>query len=777
MKNIVFLGNCQARRLQVLYEEQFSPITGDTVDLVVSYEVLTPRVRKVLAGADVIVAQLTDAEQSISVRNVETDAQIIEYPLVTGLFLWPFFSGQARIGNEPLPHLPDGPFGQQFGDRWLDKNIKAGRDLEDIIGEYEALDVSKVVNLDRLYNLVMERAEERDRRTGFDIMPLIETSFRERPTCLTPANPDLEVFRLLAKGVYERLGIPSRSVEAGLNSLWRTVFPWADHPIHPSVARHFGLKFVGPDTRYRMLTGERLTYREWLTNYVHYRWNDALLEGTHKASRIKRFDAGAQAVIDLLKTGLAQSSGSVHGENSLAYLLQLKGDMEGATAAIRRAAAFDPDNPQLQCSLAFFIADHLGDLDEAERILRRVVERWPYYADGWNRLGSILVRRGQRADAIVALQTAVAVAPRDVALRKHLASILLAAGKGQAARAMLADAVVAMPTDPELFGELARVYTKLEDFDNALFAARSAVKLEPRSVARHRQVADIFVLRDDLFGAAAALREAVALAPTDAALSKQLSELLKRLGRPDDAEGESYRALLASPVNSHLRVSLVHGLIQRGNFREAEDLLTEGISQDPFDSTLHEALARALSGQKRFEEAQASVRRALQLKPGVMHLHRLLADTLIAAGDMEQAVRCYREAIALAADNAELHASLALLLQRLGRGEEALAAAARAVELDPRNPHFLARQAFVLKENGDLAGARSAAEAAVALAPDMAGVYGTLAEVQERSGDRQAALSTYRRAIALDSRNGHFQRQADRLSQLNLSSEQSQAAE
>ena len=38
MKKIVFMGNCQGRRLQVFYEERFSPITGDTAEFIGIYD-------------------------------------------------------------------------------------------------------------------------------------------------------------------------------------------------------------------------------------------------------------------------------------------------------------------------------------------------------------------------------------------------------------------------------------------------------------------------------------------------------------------------------------------------------------------------------------------------------------------------------------------------------------------------------------------------------------------------------------------------------------------
>ena len=394
MKKLVFLGTCQTRRLEVLYAEKFAPITGDTTEFIASFEEITPRVRQIMEEADVILAQVADTEQKVAPRMFDIRAQVIEFPWVSGMFLWPH-SGRKHVLNQAVrPRLPDGPYGAQLGNPWLNSKIKAGAKPEDIIAEYEALDLSKVVNLSRTYELALDRARKRDERTGFALAEIIESQLTDTPLFMTPDNFELPLFRPLANGVYTRMGLSPETVENALNTLWRTPFPIADHPIHPSVARHFGLKFIGPDMRYRTFSGERLTYHEWISRYVNYEWNDTLLDNAHKSGYIRRFDGEAQTVVDGIKAGLAASNGSSAGEAGLSHLLYLKGDRAGAIAATRRAAAFDPANPQIQGTLAVYLAE-TGEFDEAEQVARDLTTRWPYYADGWNRYGSVLTRRGQ----------------------------------------------------------------------------------------------------------------------------------------------------------------------------------------------------------------------------------------------------------------------------------------------------------------------------------------------------------------------------------------------
>jgi tetratricopeptide (TPR) repeat protein len=775
MKKLVFLGNCQARRLEVLYNEKFSPITGDTTEFVASFEPFTQRVSQIMADADVLVAQAIDSEHEINLSKIETKAQIIEFPNVTGMFLWPF-SGQPHVSNTPLPHMPDGPYGMQLGNRWLDNKIKAGAKPDDIVNEYESFDVAKVINLTRMYELVMDRAHQRDQRTGFSIAPIIEKNLTEIPLFMTPANLELALFRPLAFGVYQQLGISSTAVDSMLETLWRTPFPVADQPIHPSIARHFGLKFIGGNARYRTYAGERLLFREWISRYVRYEWNDALAQGTYNASRLHRYDADAQTALDQIDTGISQGSGSVFGETCRSHLLTLKGDRAGAIAASRRAAQMDPTNPQIVGTLSVLVAEQ-GDLEEAEVLARRITHDWPNYADGWARLGIMLARRGKINEAIVSVTTAVQMDPRNPTLRIHLASLLKSAGQPERARDMLTEAIAVMPERADLYEELSRLAAQLDDLDTALIAARRAVYLDPQNGSRHAHLANTLIRRSDYVSAGVVLREAISLAPEQASLSVEFAKLMMQLGRQDEALSECRRAIALEPANMQVRRLLAEGLTKQGAFLEAESIFTEALSINPENADLHVGLISASLRGERYEEAEASARRAVQLLPNHGHLHHLLAEVLYSRGKLAAAEQSYRTAVYLAPNLADWRGSLALLLGRLGRLDEGLRIIDEAISQSPANPHLLAKKSYLLAENGDLTGARTAAETALSIAPQLAGLYGVLADVCEREGNHSAALSTYRSAITLDAKNSHYQRQIERLSKLEQLSQHEQAAE
>ena len=90
----------------------------------------------------------------------------------------------------------------------------------------------------------------------------------------------------------------------------------------------------------------------------------------------------------------------------------MKGDRTGAIEATRRAAAFEPFNPQIVATLALYLAEQ-GSLEEAEKTAKDLVGRWPYYAEGWNRFGVVLDRRGKLTEAVTAVHRAIELEPRN----------------------------------------------------------------------------------------------------------------------------------------------------------------------------------------------------------------------------------------------------------------------------------------------------------------------------------------------------------------------------
>lgn len=771
MRKIVFVGNCQGRRLQVLYTDQFSRAMGDTTDFLVSYEPFTERARDILLSADIVVAQAIDSEHSISVASLDLKAPIIWFPNITAVFLWPY-SGVEHIHNRKLPHFPDGPFGREFGDRWLNRKIQQGVPAPDIVKAYLDLDIAKVTNLDRMFELVIDRARQRDLRTGFAATAIIERHLTDQKLFMTPANLELPLFNHLAGGVYERLGVASAEIERVLNGLWRTPFPVIDLPVHPSVAHHFGLKFISEDTRYRVSSGERVSFAEWVDRYVRFDWNDTLLRATAKAGHIRKYDAEAEDTIKLLNDGLAGSSGSAAGYASLGHLLLLKGEGDEALRLMQQAEAFDPSNPQLAVTAAHLLAE-TGALEAAEQRLVELTVKWPRYSVVWARLAHIRERLGDGPGAVAAIQRAVQLDPRDAQTLGQRAGMVRRFGTPDGAREAFAQAVLAAPDDAALHSALALLEAARERFPEALRLVSRAIELEPANFEFVTQKADIARKavgtggEADVAQAEAAIRDLIVLQPQNMQLRMSLVDLLIASGRKDAAVQACRDCLERKPDSVSMRIQVAGQFAAAGWLPEAVSMYRETIGLDWNHAGLFSGLAQVLLRQNDLAGAALALRRAAQLRPQDVEIGCRLATILMQDGDAVGAENVLKETIRHAPDRTQPWSSLALVFIRQRKLEDALHAADQAITLDASNPHLVARRAHILSEMGDFEDAERELRDVIARVPNAGGLYATLGTVLLRQGRRGDAEAVFRQALEVEPSNTtaryHLERLADGL--------------
>jgi Flp pilus assembly protein TadD len=120
------------------------------------------------------------------------------------------------------------------------------------------------------------------------------------------------------------------------------------------------------------------------------------------------------------------------GDNALCHyhlgaLLQQQRDWEGAAASFRRSLALDPRSADAHAGLGGVLYQR-GERQAAEEILRRALELDPNHAHAHSSLGVALTARCLLAEAMAALDKAVALRPEDGTCRWNRAVPLLLSG-------------------------------------------------------------------------------------------------------------------------------------------------------------------------------------------------------------------------------------------------------------------------------------------------------------------------------------------------------------
>jgi tetratricopeptide (TPR) repeat protein len=692
-RQIVLIGNCQMQAMAGLYKRFVCGRANDVLQHVPSYEDLSDAHRAAIQQADLVVEQLFDQKQQVDTDAVATATPRIFIPMVTAAFLWPF-AGSPHPKNAFHPFLSGGPYGGEASDSYLNRLILAGIDPDEAVETYGALDVNSRVNLDRLFEIVMDRQRSRDAAAGYQIADLMQQHFRTEQIFLSPYHPNVRIATALASQFFARLGAQPDEIERMVDGTRITPFPKSELPFHPNVCRHFGLDFVTPDRRYRFMNEGLFTFREYALRYIRYEWNDALEEGMHLAHTGK-----LDAARERLTAGVARSPLSAAGYNALGHVLNHQGAPEEALAALRRAVEIEPDAAPYRANLGNLLRQ-TSHLDEALTELRAAVAADPVEPHYRVLLAHLVRQHGNADEACDLVREAIRLDPYAANLRADLSGFLESNGDLAGALLAIQDADALAPADEETQIRIARLLGRLNRIDAAIEAARAAVALAPDS--------------------------------TRARVS--LSDLLLRKGDPADALNEAYVATITDPDSAQAYGHLGHVLNHAGDLPAAEAAFRRAAKLAPGNAHFRHEISAVLHRQQRLQEAIAAAREATELEPGNPHRCAHLAALLAQLGDFAAAQAAQRSAVSLDPGTVAFRVALSDLFARNGQLEEAAAEADLAVERGPNSVHALGHWAHILELQGEFDRASETLRRALEIEPRNDRLLQRVASLRTRSG-------------------------------------------
>jgi Tfp pilus assembly protein PilF len=130
---------------------------------------------------------------------------------------------------------------------------------------------------------------------------------------------------------------------------------------------------------------------------------------------------------------------------ALADALAQAGRTDQAKALYRQIVKSHPDNPPALNNAAFFLCDHGGDLDEAQRLVEKALEKAPGQPGFSDTLGYVYLKKGQRDTAIRTFSDLVRRYPNFAIFHYHLALALYQKGDQVAAKKELQKALATHP--------------------------------------------------------------------------------------------------------------------------------------------------------------------------------------------------------------------------------------------------------------------------------------------------------------------------------------------
>ena len=212
-----------------------------------------------------------------------------------------------------------------------------------------------------------------------------------------------------------------------------------------------------------------------------------------------------------------------------------------------------------------------GRLDDAESLLKQLLDRGPDDATAHHLLGILAHQRGQTGDAIARVKHACELAP-DVALfHANLGEMYRLAGRLDLALEHGNRALALQPGYAEALSNVGIAYYELKDFEQAAAAHRRAIEAKPDFARAHSNLGNALHALRRFDEAVTCFRRAVALDPHFADGWSNLGTSLHHSGQYDEAMGALRRAVALDPRNANAHSGLGLLLLMRGDMAEGWD--------------------------------------------------------------------------------------------------------------------------------------------------------------------------------------------------------------
>jgi len=263
-----------------------------------------------------------------------------------------------------------------------------------------------------------------------------------------------------------------------------------------------------------------------------------------------------------------------------------------------------------------------GDIDRAEKTVRRMIDLMPDQPEPYRGLAGVLRKAGRSDEAVGYYREALEIQPTYALARNGLCGLLVEMERVEEAIAEYRAGMEAAPDDAELRMELAQFLVNLKRFPEA-----KALLTGDRAPS------------DFGHGERASAR-AHAL----------LGIALLETGEPKRGMAELRRAIRLEPDAADARYNLGLALLERQRIAEAIEHLQHAVEVDPQWAQAHYNLAVAAFMAGRPADALPHIQEAARLAPDDPDTHGFLAVVLEHLGDPDGARQAVRRARAVSRD-------------------------------------------------------------------------------------------------------------------------------
>ena len=391
-----------------------------------------------------------------------------------------------------------------------------------------------------------------------------------------------------------------------------------------------------------------------------------------------------------------------------------------------------------------------GRFTEAATLAQAMTVRFPLHEFGWKALGAVFKQTGRTTDALVPMQKAATLSPRDVEAHFNLGITLQELGRLGEAEASYRRALEINPNYVDAHSNLGVILKDQCRLHEAETSLRRALQIKPDNAKTNSNLGVVLQDLGRLDEAETSFRLALQINPDNPEAHNNLGNILRGLGRPGEAEASYRRALEINPdyVDTHRNLGIA--LHEMGQLGEAEACYRRAVQLNPGYAAAYSSLGHALKDMGRLNEAEATLRLALQINPDFADAHLNLGSTLEALDRLGEAEVSFRRALETNPDLARAHSNLGIVLRDLGRLDEAAASYRNALEIEPDFVEARVNLGNTLNELGRPDEAEACYRQAIQIRPDSALAHHNLGISLHDRGRPDEAEASFRRALELN---------------------------
>jgi len=391
-----------------------------------------------------------------------------------------------------------------------------------------------------------------------------------------------------------------------------------------------------------------------------------------------------------------------------------------------------------------------GQLQEAEKLYRSILNLQPNNADVTHLLGLIAHQVGKNLIAIELISKAINMNPQKDSYYFNCGMAHKELSQYKDAEKNLRKSISLNPNFFEAYCNLGIVLQAQGKLDAAISSFQQSLQLNPNIDIVHNNLGRAFQEQGNYIDAISAYRKALAINPNLAEAFSSLGLIYYNQNKFEKAIDNYTRALAINPSLLSALFNLGTVLFKLGRYNEAIDTYKAVVKLEPNIAEGHYNLANTLKEQGLFELAIEAYQTAIKINPSYANAHYNLANTYKEQGDLGKAAKNYETTLKLTPQYINAYINLGIVLQEQGKFQPAKDLFQKVIELIPESYEAYQNLGNVYKEQNQYNKAIDSYTKALSINSNFTEAHNNLGTIYSSLGQLEKAAKYYQHALKID---------------------------